>query len=154
VKSCSSNFKISIVLWPLFHYIMWNDATDGRREAREWKAYHHVNQQFANAVIENYHKDDISKCRFCVISTPNSASIGVGQAVCTMCYLRPTTHIILSCLAVWVHDYHLLLLPGMIRERIPDAKIGLFVHAPFPSSEIFRCLPSTCQPSNFYRITE
>jgi trehalose-6-phosphate synthase len=30
----------------------------------------------------------------------------------------------------------------MIRERIPDAKIGLFVHAPFPSSEIFRCLPS------------
>jgi hypothetical protein len=68
-KLCSSNSEIFIVLWPLFHYIMWNDATDGRREAREWKAYHHVNQQFANAVIENYRKDDISKCRFCVIPT-------------------------------------------------------------------------------------
>lgn len=41
---------------------------------------------------------------------------------------------------IWVHDYHLLLLPGLIRKRIPDAKIGFFLHAPFPSSEIFRCL--------------
>lgn len=42
---------------------MWNDATDGRREAREWNAYHHVNQQFANVVVENYRKGDISKYR-------------------------------------------------------------------------------------------
>jgi hypothetical protein len=40
---------------------MWNDATDGRREAREWAGYHHVNRQFADVVIENYQKDDISK---------------------------------------------------------------------------------------------
>lgn len=44
--------------------------------------------------------------------------------------------------AVWVHDYHLLLVPGMVREQLPKARIGLFIHAPFPSSEIFRCLPS------------
>lgn len=42
---------------------------------------------------------------------------------------------------VWVHDYHLLLVPAMLRKLVPDAHIGLFVHAPFPSSEIFRCLP-------------
>ncbi|EFW99880.1 trehalose phosphate synthase subunit [Grosmannia clavigera kw1407] len=41
---------------------------------------------------------------------------------------------------VWVHDYHLLLLPAMIRQRLPDAKIGFFLHVAFPSSEIFRCL--------------
>lgn len=41
---------------------------------------------------------------------------------------------------VWVHDYHLLLLPGMLRERLPDAKIGLFMHTAFPSSEVFRVL--------------
>lgn len=29
----------------------------------------------------------------------------------------------------------------MIRERLPDARIGIFVHAQFVSSEIFRCLP-------------
>ncbi|KAK0557107.1 hypothetical protein OC846_000754 [Tilletia horrida] len=42
---------------------------------------------------------------------------------------------------IWVHDYHLLLVPLMLRKLIPDAAIGLFVHAPFPSSEVFRCLP-------------
>jgi trehalose-6-phosphate synthase len=42
---------------------------------------------------------------------------------------------------VWVNDYHLMLLPGMIREKIPNATIGFFLHIPFPSSELFRCLP-------------
>ncbi|KAJ7640663.1 trehalose-6-phosphate phosphatase [Mycena polygramma] len=42
---------------------------------------------------------------------------------------------------VWVHDYHLLLVPKLLRELVPDAVIGLFVHTPFPSSEVFRCLP-------------
>lgn len=41
---------------------------------------------------------------------------------------------------IWIHDYHLLLVPGMIREKIPDAKIGFFLHVAFPSSEVFRCL--------------
>ncbi len=42
---------------------------------------------------------------------------------------------------IWVHDYHLMLLPGMLRRRFPDARIGYFLHTPFPSSEIFRILP-------------
>jgi trehalose 6-phosphate synthase/phosphatase len=42
---------------------------------------------------------------------------------------------------VWIHDYHLLLLPEMIRQERPDASIGLFLHIPFPSMEIFRYLP-------------
>jgi trehalose 6-phosphate synthase/phosphatase len=41
---------------------------------------------------------------------------------------------------IWVHDYHLLLVPGMIRKKLPDAKIGVFLHVAFPSSEVFRCL--------------
>src|SRR4051812_15641968 len=42
---------------------------------------------------------------------------------------------------IWIHDYHLLLLPRMLRERLPRARIGFFLHIPFPSSEIFRLLP-------------
>lgn len=42
---------------------------------------------------------------------------------------------------VWIHDYHLMLLPKLLRERIPDVAIGFFLHIPFPSSEIFRLLP-------------
>ena len=42
---------------------------------------------------------------------------------------------------IWVHDYHLMLLPGMLRQRLPRARIGFFLHIPFPSSEVFRILP-------------
>lgn len=41
---------------------------------------------------------------------------------------------------IFINDYHLLLVPEMIREKLPDAAIGIFLHATFPSSEIFRCL--------------
>lgn len=41
---------------------------------------------------------------------------------------------------IWIHDYHLLLVPAMVREKLPDAKIGFFLHTAFPSSEVFRCL--------------
>lgn len=42
---------------------------------------------------------------------------------------------------IWVHDYQLMLLPGMIRERLPDASIGFFLHIPFPPFELFRLIP-------------
>ncbi|KAK9459956.1 glycosyl transferase [Lipomyces oligophaga] len=46
---------------------------------------------------------------------------------------------------VWVHDYHLMLLPAMLREEIgstkKNVKLGFFLHTPFPSSEIYRILP-------------
>jgi trehalose 6-phosphate synthase/phosphatase len=42
---------------------------------------------------------------------------------------------------VWVHDYHLMLVPQMLRERSPQARVGFFLHIPFPASEIFRILP-------------
>ena len=41
---------------------------------------------------------------------------------------------------IWVHDYHLLLVPSMLRKALPDAQIGFFLHVAFPSSEVFRCL--------------
>ncbi len=43
---------------------------------------------------------------------------------------------------IWVHDYQLFLLPGLLRERLPGARIGFFLHVPFPSEELFRTLPS------------
>lgn len=42
---------------------------------------------------------------------------------------------------IWIHDYQLMLLPGMVRSRLPDTKIGFFLHIPFPSYELFRLLP-------------
>lgn len=42
---------------------------------------------------------------------------------------------------IWIHDYQLMLLPHMIREKMPAATIGFFLHIPFPSFELLRNLP-------------
>ncbi|KAJ2469858.1 Trehalose-6-P synthase/phosphatase complex synthase subunit [Coemansia sp. RSA 2322] len=47
---------------------------------------------------------------------------------------------------VWIQDYHLMLLPRMLRALLDASgrrgvKIGWFLHTPFPSSELYRILP-------------
>ncbi|CAO3593294.1 unnamed protein product [Absidia cylindrospora] len=86
------------VLWPLFHYVMWDENID---ELKYWDNYVSVNQSFANTIAENYEPGDL----------------------------------------VWIQDYHLLLVPQMLRQLKPEVLTGLFIHTPFPSSEMFRCLP-------------
>jgi len=43
---------------------------------------------------------------------------------------------------IWVHDYHLMLLPRLLREAMPEVPIGFFLHTPFPSYDVFRTLPT------------
>lgn len=42
---------------------------------------------------------------------------------------------------IWIHDYHLALLPGLLREKRPYSRISMFWHIPFPPSEIFAVMP-------------
>jgi trehalose 6-phosphate synthase/phosphatase len=42
---------------------------------------------------------------------------------------------------LWVHDYQLLLVPRMVKSKMPSVTIGFFLHIPFPSYEVFRVLP-------------
>ncbi|KAJ3507777.1 hypothetical protein NLJ89_g6115 [Agrocybe chaxingu] len=89
-------------LWPLFHYLLWQDvATEYASADSHYPYYESANAAFARKIAEVYQPGDL----------------------------------------IWVHDYHLLLVPRLVRESIPDAVLGLFVHTPFPSSEVFRCLP-------------
>ncbi len=46
---------------------------------------------------------------------------------------------------IWIHDYHFMALPQLVRERIPTATIGFFLHIPFPSYELIRILPQKCK---------
>jgi len=46
---------------------------------------------------------------------------------------------------VWIHDYHLLPLAGMLRKEFPNLTIGFFLHIPFPSYELFRVIPREWQ---------
>lgn len=102
-------------LWPLFHYLLWQDvATEHASADANYEYYEQANQAFATRLTGVLKPGDL----------------------------------------VWVHDYHLLLVPRMLRiamhsgaisgvggENGGDVTIGLFVHTPFPSSEVFRCLP-------------
>ncbi len=56
-------------------------------------------------------------------------------------FLRAVKKVAEEHAAIWVQDYQLILLPSMIRAVLPHAKIGFFLHIPFPSYEIFRLLP-------------
>jgi trehalose 6-phosphate synthase/phosphatase len=42
---------------------------------------------------------------------------------------------------IWIHDFHLFLVPRFLREKRPELRTGFFLHVPFPSSEVFRQLP-------------
>jgi trehalose 6-phosphate synthase/phosphatase len=42
---------------------------------------------------------------------------------------------------VWVHDYHLMLSPTLLRDAVPDAQLAFFLHIPFPPWDLFRLLP-------------
>ncbi len=49
---------------------------------------------------------------------------------------------------VWIQDYHLMLLPKLIRDQMPDISIGYFHHIPFPSYELFRSIPERAEILN------
>jgi trehalose 6-phosphate synthase/phosphatase len=42
---------------------------------------------------------------------------------------------------IWLHDYHLLLVPRLLRARRPDLHIGFFLHTPFPDAAALATLP-------------
>jgi trehalose 6-phosphate synthase/phosphatase len=85
-------------LWPLLHY--FGDRLRLTPEA--WQRYVHVNERFADAILERCGPDS----------------------------------------RVWVHDFHLMLVPAMLRRRSPGLSVGFFLHTPFPSSEVYRLLPA------------
>lgn len=108
LRFCIANPLFLLALWPLFHYLLWQDVATEYASADEfWPTYQAANLAFAQRIEEVYQPGDL----------------------------------------IWVHDYHLLLVPKLVRQLIPEAVIGLFVHTPFPSSEVFRCLPSRYLPS-------
>src|SRR5207249_9661700 len=41
----------------------------------------------------------------------------------------------------WMHDYHLMLLPGLLRASAGADRLGFSLHAPFPAPELFGRLP-------------
>lgn len=53
------------VLWPLFHYVLWGEVTNGSAENQYWEDYVKVNQAFTDAIVSVYKPGDIGMSRKC-----------------------------------------------------------------------------------------
>ena len=100
------------VAWPVFHNLSWDLESDWNQSAQGDYSEVWRSYQTINAVF---------------------AAVVCGQIKEGDC--------------IWVHDYHLALLPECIRQRSPaairsTARIIMFWHVPFPTSELFRTLPT------------
>lgn len=59
------------------------------------------------------------------------------------CFLEAVTALAQPGDLIWIHDFQLMLLPGLVRQALPNATIGYFFHIPFPTYEIIKLLPRT-----------
>ncbi|EGV60858.1 Trehalose-6-P synthase/phosphatase complex subunit [Yamadazyma tenuis] len=98
------------VLWPTLHYEIPDNPKSKAFEDHSWSHYKALNQMIADKIVDVYKAENGD------LDPDDPENM------------------------IWIHDYHLLLVPQMVLEKLPRAKIGLFLHVSFPSSEVFRCL--------------
>jgi glucosylglycerol-phosphate synthase len=133
-------------------WIAWEPAHDARREAGRdvvvdhghGLAVHRI--ALAASVVETFYYRFSKEALWPVIcSSPGNIRFDEAQwdvfvdvnrrfAVTVQRLVEPGA-------TVWVHDYNLWLVPGLLRERLPSARIGFFHHTPFPAPDIFAILP-------------
>jgi trehalose 6-phosphate synthase len=101
--------------------------------AAQLRTYYHG---FANATLWPLLHDAIEKSRFERAWWQGYQQVNGVFASAALAALaeRPAA-------LCWVHDYHLMLVPRLIRERRPDQPIGFFLHVPWPPPDIFARLP-------------
>jgi len=104
-----------------------------RLSAAQVRDYYHG---FANATLWPLLHDAIEKPRFERAWWQSYRQVNAAFADRALAALgeRP------GALA-WVHDYHLMLVPALVRERRPDQPVGFFLHVPWPAPDIFARLP-------------
>jgi trehalose 6-phosphate synthase len=97
----------------------------------EYEAYY---EGFSNATIWPLYHDAIRPPVFDASWWPSYVAVNERFADEVAAVAAPGA-------TVWVQDYHLQLVPAMLRERRPDVRIAFFLHIPFPPPELFRRLP-------------
>jgi trehalose 6-phosphate synthase/phosphatase len=102
---------------------------------REYRAYY---EGYSNSALWPLFHSFIERCELDPAQFEAYRSVNERFADAVAKLARPDD-------LIWVHDYQLMLLPEMLRRRIPEARIGFFLHIPFPSSETFRVLPQRSQ---------
>src|SRR3989442_11796598 len=131
-------------------WIAWDDRPPGRRrlppitEGREpfsirlvtlnEPAASNFYHGFSNRVLWPICHGFLDKCRF-------DHAFFRDYLRCNMEFSRTATRSASRRDIIWVHDYHLALVPGQIRDMAPHLKTLFFWHIPFPPAWVFRAIP-------------
>eukprot|EP00934_Nitzschia_sp_Nitz4_P000007 Nitzschia sp. Nitz4//scaffold110_size71422//26492//30639//NITZ4_005869-RA/size71422-snap-gene-0.35-mRNA-1//-1//CDS//3329533074//7//frame0 len=126
------------VLWPVMHHVtsVYSAATETASSSGQStpRNMDEDRQQFSECTMDDVEQGPIHGGR--------GREKELWSAYNTV--NRKFAEVVVQCFnegdLVWIHGFHLLILPSYLTRRIPMAKIGIFLHTPFPSSEIFRSL--------------
>lgn len=121
-------------------------AADKTKIAKELKKYNcypvHLTNELVQAFYEGYANDTLWPLfHYFQESAQYSEVYWSAYKTANELFSRAVGRHAEQAATIWVHDYHFLLLPALLRKHIPQASIGFFLHIPFPSYEIFRLLP-------------
>lgn len=129
-----------------FNDIIWVGTGDVPSEFINPKGFYlevvHVSKELYNCYYEGFSNDTIWPL-FHYFPSLVSFNQSHFQSYCEVnrIFCEKVGEILQPGDFLWIHDYQLMLLPGMVKEKFPDANIGFFLHIPFPSIEIFKLLP-------------
>ena len=124
------------VLWPILHHStsVYSAKPEAADDSDDQNVINPDNEQFSD-----YNMDDVEQGP---IHGGRGREKELWAAYNTV--NRKFAEVVVQCFnegdLVWIHGFHLLILPSYLTRRIPMAKVGIFLHTPFPSSEIFRTL--------------
>ncbi|KAJ0081496.1 hypothetical protein Patl1_12062 [Pistacia atlantica] len=153
------------ILWPLFHYLglpQKDRLATTRSFQSQFAAYIKANRMFAEGVNKHYKDGDVVWCHdYHLMFLPNCLKDhNSGMKVSWLLHtpfpsseiyrtLPSRSDLLHAVLAanlygdvVWCHDYHLMFLPNCLKDHNSGMKVSWLLHTPFPSSEIYRTLPS------------
>ncbi len=128
------------------HWVGWGGPESGRRKTIEYNDQRLVPVALSAAEVEKYYEGFANSILWPLFHG-RLRRVEVRRAwwhsyrVVNERFARMIAHVTPVDGTVWVHDYHLLLVPALVRARRPDVKIGLFVHIPFPNAQLFSILP-------------
>jgi trehalose-6-phosphate synthase len=155
-------------LWPLLHYVLpMSPYSPGRFSPDLWQAYVRANMVFTERLVSivrqartpPYLAAQAQRSLSAVFAGAMQKLAPVWQVPWHRRAPRPRTGASHRASAppcrahgalpravqdedyVWMHDYHLMVLPSLLRRRLHRVAIGMFLHSAFPSSEIFRTTP-------------
>ena len=125
------------VLWPVLHHVtnVYNNRAaedDDRSMARANDSVHSDHGQFSEVSMDDIEQGPIHGGR------GREAELWGAYNTVNRLFAEKVVQVFNEGDLIWVHGFHLLILPSYLTRRLPMAKVGIFLHTPFPSSEIFR----------------